>query len=133
MSLFGFHKHRRDDPLEGASPAEIELYFMLTHIIKNQEQFHMAVTAEIQTVLDGIKANTSLVQSVDAGLKAESALIVQLQDQIAALQAGTVLSAEDKAALLQGATDLAATNATLQADVPANTTPAPAPAPAPTP
>ena len=121
MSLFGFHKHRCDDPLEGASPAEIELYFMLTHIIKRMEQIAMAISAEIQDVLDKIKANTSLVQSVDAALKAEAAQITDLQNQIAALQAGAPLSPDDKAALLQGATDLAATNAALQADVPANT------------
>ena len=123
MSLFGFHHHRCDDPLEGASPAEIELYFMLTHIIKRMEQIAMAISAEVQDVLDKIKSNTSLVQSVDAALKAEAAQITDLQNQIAALEVGTVLSAEDKAALAQGGADLAATNAALQADVPANTTP----------
>jgi hypothetical protein len=125
MSLFGFHKHREEDPLEGASPAEIELYFMLTHIIKRMEQIAMAISAEIQDVLDKIKANTSLVQSVDAAMKAEAAQITDLQNQIAALQAGAPLSADDKAALVQASADLAATNAALQADVPANTTPAP--------
>lgn len=89
----------------------------------------MAISAEVQKVLDEIKQNTSLVASVDAALKAEAAQITDLQNQIAALQAGTVLSADDKAALLQAATDLAATNTALQADVPANTPPPATPAP----
>jgi phage shock protein A len=121
MSLFGFHKHREEDPLEGASPAEIELYFMLTHIIKRMEQIAMAVSAEVQTVLDEIKQTKSLAQSVDAGVKLMQGQITDLQNQIAALQAGTVLSAEDKAALVQGAQDLADTNTSLQSDIPANT------------
>lgn len=83
----------------------------------------MAISAEVQAVLDAIKTNTSLVASVDAALKAEAVQIKALQDQIAALQAGGTLSAEDKAGLTQGAADLATTNAALQADVPANTTP----------
>ena len=121
MSLFGYHKHHLEDPLEGASPAEIELYYMLTHIITRMEQNHMAVSAEVQAVLDAIKLNTSLVQSVDAALKAEAAQIADLQNQIAALQTGAPLSPEDKAALVQAAADLASTNAELQADVPDNT------------
>ena len=90
-------------------------------LIANQERFQMAISAEVQAVLDQIKTNTSLVASVDAALKAEAVQITALPAQIAALQAGTTLSAEDKAALVQGAADLAATNTELQADVPANT------------
>ncbi len=93
------------------------------HKLDHMEKLLMAISAEVQAVLDGIKTNTSLVASVDAGLKAEAVLIKALQDQIAALQAGAVLSAENAAALTQGAADLASTNATLQADVPAGTTP----------
>ena len=97
----------------------------LEHKLAHMEKMLMAISAEVQAVLDQIKQNTSLVASVDAALKAEAVQIKALQDQIAALQTGGVLSAEDKAALVQAATDLAATNAELQADVPANTTPAP--------
>lgn len=127
MSLFGFHKHRKEDPLEDASPIEIELYYLLVHLIKITEQHHMAISAEIQTVLDKINENTSLAQSVDAGIKLMQTQITDLQAQIASLQAGTVLSAEDKAALVQAAADLSATNTELQADIPANTPAAPTP------
>lgn len=34
MNLFGHHHHHCDNPLEGASPLEVECYFMLAHIIE---------------------------------------------------------------------------------------------------
>ena len=111
-----FH-HYRNLSSESRSQAD-----RLEHKLAQMEKMLMAISAEVQAVLDQIKQNTSLVASVDAALKAEAAQITALQAQIAALQAGTVLSAEDKAALVTAATDLAATNTTLQADVPANTT-----------
>lgn len=119
MKLYGYQHHHNDNPWDDAPAWAIELLALM-------EINHMAISAEIQAVLDGIAKNTSLVQSVDAALKAEAAQIADLQAQIAALTAGTVLSADDKAALVQAAADLAATNTELQADVPANT-PAPTP------
>lgn len=91
----------------------------------------MAISPQVQAVLDAIAQNTSLVASVDAGLKAESEQITALQAQVAALQAqiaaGGTLSAEDITALASALSQLNDTNTKLQADVPANTT-APAPA-----
>lgn len=85
----------------------------------------MAISPEVQVVIDAIAANSSLVASVDAALKAEAVQITDLQTQVAALQAqiaaGAPLSADDVAALATGLTQLQDTNTKLQADVPANT------------
>jgi hypothetical protein len=121
MKLFGYEHHKHKNPMERARPSEIELYHMLVHIIVHQETHFMALTAEIQKVIDDIAANTSIAKSSAAALKLEAQQITDLQAQIAALQAGTVLSAEDKAALVQGAADLEQTNTDLQAAVPAGT------------
>ena len=110
--------HYRNLSSESRSQAD-----RLEHKLAHMEKMLMAISAEVQKVIDDITANTSLVKSVDAALKLQGTQITDLQAQIAALQAGSVLSAEDKAALVQAASDLEATNTTLQADVPANTTP----------
>jgi len=86
------------------------------------------ISAEVQALLDQAKKNTSLVASVDLGLKAEAQQIADLQAQVAALPTGTALSDEDKAAIVEATADLAASNATLQADIPANTESPEAPA-----
>jgi hypothetical protein len=90
------------------------------------EESLMAISAEVQALLDQARQNTSLVASVDLGLKAQAAQIADLQNQIAALPG---LSDEDRAAIVEATADLAAANATLQADIPANTTPEPEPEP----
>ncbi len=98
----------------------------------------MAVSAEIQSALDGIRQTQSLVKSVEAGLVVQtkmiadqSALIVELQAKI---DSGKKLSADDLAALAETNADIAEVNTSLQADIPANTPPPvdptqPAPAP----
>ena len=91
-------------------------------ILENQEKILMAISAEVQKVIDDIAANTSIAKASAAALVLEAQQITDLQAQIAALQAGTVLSAEDKAALVQGAADLESTNTALQTATPANTT-----------
>lgn len=100
----------------------------INHKLEKLEAFAMAISPQVQALLDAIKQNSDLVASVDAGFKAEATQITALQDQVAALQAtvaaGGTLSADDIAALASGLTQLGQTNATLQADVPANTTPA---------
>jgi len=83
----------------------------------------MTVSQEVQDALDLVRTTKSLVQSVDAGIKVNNTLIVDLQAQIAALQAGQVLSADDKAALAETAQDLKDVNTQLASDIPAGTTP----------
>lgn len=86
----------------------------------------MAISQEVQGLLDQARVTQSLVKSVDLGLKAQSVQINDLQAQIATLQAGAPLSADDKAALQEAANDLSESNTTLQSDIPANTPQAPA-------
>ena len=90
-------------------------------ILATLEKFQMAISAEVQKVIDDIAANSSIAKSSAAALGLLAQQITDLQAQIAALQAGGVLSAEDKAALVQGAADLEATNTALQAATPAST------------
>jgi hypothetical protein len=92
----------------------------------------MAVSAAVQSLLDQVKANTSLEQSADLALKALAKQISDLGTQISALQAqvaaGAALGADDLAALSTAQKDLATSATTLQVDVPANVPPAtPAP------
>lgn len=82
----------------------------------------MSVSPEVQAALDAVRQTQTLVASVDAGIKVNNTLIVDLQAQIAALQAGGVLSADDKAALTETVADLAAVNTQLATDIPAGVT-----------
>jgi hypothetical protein len=62
MQIFGFPHHHQENPLDGASPAVLELYYMLAHIINNQERIMAAIddlTAAVaaeDTVIDGAVA-----------------------------------------------------------------------------
>lgn len=81
----------------------------------------MAVSQEVQDVLDKAKQNGSLVQSVDLGLKALQTQVNDLKTQINDLNTNRPLSDDDKAALVEASTDLANSITTLQSDIPANT------------
>ena len=87
----------------------------------------MAISAEVQKVLDDIAANKSVAASTAAGVQL---LLTQIADLKTQIGNATGLSAEDKAALTQGATDLESTTTALGTVIPANTQPAPAPIPA---
>lgn len=93
----------------------------------------MAVSAEVQTALDGIRQTQSLVKSVEAGLAVQTQMIADQGKQIADLQAqiaaGGTLSADDLAALAETNKDIADVNTSLQADIPANIVTPPAPIP----
>ena len=90
----------------------------------------MAISAEVQTILDQARANSVLVTSIDLRQKAMEKQISDLQAQIAALPVGTPLGADDKAALLEASGDMATSISTLTADTTANTPPAAPVAPA---
>lgn len=96
----------------------------------------MAISSQIQDLLDQVKLNTSIEQSADLGIKALTAQISDLAQQVTALQAqiaaGQPLGADDIAAVASAVNDLKNSATTLQGDIPANTQPTPAPAPAPT-
>lgn len=97
--------------------------------LDNLETLIMALDPTVQTILDEVKANSDGVAAALAGLAAEATQITALQAQITDLQNqianGTPINAENLAPLQQAAADLGATNAQLQANVPANVAPAP--------
>jgi hypothetical protein len=113
------HLHIKPDPEVRARLDDI--LGQLGLVIENTESI-MTVSPEVQAALDAVRQTQSLVQSVHAGIQVNNTLILDLQAQIAALQAGTVLSADDKAALVETAADLAAVNTQLASDIPAGTT-----------
>ena|ERR1035437_9787718 len=73
MQLFGLPYHHLENPLDGASPAEIELYHMLAHIIANQEKFQMATQAQID------KLKTDIVALIAAGVAEITAAVTAAQ------------------------------------------------------
>jgi hypothetical protein len=122
MRVLGFGRHHNHEtPWDSAPPWALEIGLMASLIIQNLEII-MTVSAEVQTALDAVRQTKSLVQSVDAGIKVNNTLITDLQAQIAALQAGQVLSADDKAALAETASTLADVNTQLASDIPAGVT-----------
>lgn len=86
--------------------------------LERLEKIVMAISAEVQKVLDDIAANKSVAASTAAGVQLLLTQIADLKTQIAAIPVGG-LSAEDKAALTQGATDLESTTTALGTAIPA--------------
>lgn len=96
-----------------------ELILRWDNRLAMMEELLMAVSAEVQQVLDLAKQNTSVVASVDLGMKA---LKQQVADLLAQIASGTPsLSQDDKDALTATATEIQGSITTLQADIPANT------------
>ena len=107
MRLFGHHAHQCDDPMDGATPITIEIYFMLAHIIDQQEKNQMATQAQI----DKLKADVA-------------ALITEaVQDITAAVTAAQGASADP--AIDQLDTDVTAATQSLKAAAAKLTAPAP--------
>ena len=109
-------------------PEEDERLDVLTRkidLLLRKVETLMAISPQVQSVLDALAANSSLDSSVDAALKAEASQITALQAQVADLQAqiaaGGTLSSDDVAGLASGLQQLQDTNTRLQADVPAGT------------
>lgn len=88
----------------------------------------MALSKEVQDLVDQVRSLKDVVQSVDTGFKALKAQNDEQAAKIAALPvAPASLSQEDKDALVQSTQDTTSLINTLQSDIPANT-PAAAPA-----
>jgi hypothetical protein len=109
MQLFGFDTHHIDNPLDGASPLDIEMYHMLAHIIANQEK----IMAAIDDLATAVTAEDTVIDSAVVLLNGIPALLAA---------AGT-----DPAKLTALQADITAKTTTLAAAVLANT-PTPAPA-----
>lgn len=100
MQLFGHHQHHCDNPLDGASPIEVELYHMLAHIIAEQEKNAMATQAQID------KLKTDVAALITAG-------VAEINAAVAAAQGASSDPAIDTldasvTAATQGLTDAAA-------------------------
>jgi hypothetical protein len=52
MRLFGINHHHCDDPLAGASPVEVECFYMLAYIIETQEKIMTDLTDLQSAVTD---------------------------------------------------------------------------------
>jgi hypothetical protein len=109
------HVHNVDDEL-----LEVISSLRLTADILREEI--MAVSAEVQTLLDKIRNNTSLVASVDQGVAALRLQIADLSKKLNTVPVAPArgLSPDDKAAILSMANDLDLTAERLQGDIPAN-------------
>lgn len=89
---------------------------LLNHVGKN----HMALSKEVQDLVDQVTANRNFAQSADQALGVMELQIKNLTDQLGSLQAGQSMNDEDVAAIKKAAQDLADTNTALQQAVPAN-------------
>ena len=101
------------------------IYELLISINRKLEIL-MALSAEVQTLVDTVTANTNAVQGALAGYAGEATQIAALQAQLAAIAAtGVPPSGADLAAITASVTTLQATNVALTTAVPANVAPAP--------
>lgn len=90
---------------------------VIAELCRDNMEHLMAVSAEVQRVLDLVRSNTSIVASVDLGITAMRKQIEDLKAQIASVS----LSADDKQALTSAADELTASVDQLQRDIPAST------------
>lgn len=85
----------------------------------------MALTKEVQDLVDAVTANTSVTKSVEAAIGVQSGQITTLSDKVAELQAkldaGGTINAEDLAAIKAQTEVITETNTELAAAIPANT------------
>lgn len=111
MNLFGHHVHRCDDPLEGASPLDVENHFMLAHIIERLNL--MASKEHLDALTAQVKANTD---AANAASQALAGFVATVTDLTAKLQAA--IASDDDDAVKAAADAIAANNATLTAAIP---------------
>lgn len=108
---------------------------VLAYILNNHDierNLLMAISANVQKLIDDVQQNSDLVKSVIAGQAIMTKQIADLKDAAAVLEAGAVASAEDVAGINSSITALEDTNKALGVAVPANT-PEAVPADNPTP
>ena len=96
-----------------------ELVVRAINLLASIYEVTMTVSAQVQTVLDLARSNSTLVTSVDAGMKALMLLVTDLKNQIA--NQTPSLSDDDKAALVSTATEIQNSISILSADIPSGT------------
>ena len=125
MRLFGHEHHHNDNPMDGASPAVVELYHMLAHIIETQEKIMAAIddlaaaVAAEDTVIDGAVTLLNGIPALIAAAGTDPAKLAALQADItaktttlaAAVLAGTPTPAPAAAPVTAAAATTAATAA----------------------
>src|ERR1035437_643381 len=90
MRLFGHEYHHHDNPMDGASPAVVELYHMLAHIIATQEKIMAAIddlaaaVAAEDTVIDGAVTLLNGIPALIAAAGTDPTKLAQLQTDITA-------------------------------------------------
>lgn len=109
--------HHFNHPDQATAERLERIECMLGQIKRNNEMLDPAV----QSLIDAAKAATQIGPALDAGFKSLSTQVGTLSAQVAALQAGQVLSDDDKATLTQSTNDLNTMVTTLKTDIPAGT------------
>jgi hypothetical protein len=116
MRLFGHAHHHNDNPLEGASPLDVEMYYMLARIIDNQE-IEMSLADDLN---NGMTSLATGFGALDAAVQTELAVI--------AAQPGLSAAVTQAVANISQITGKMATDAAaLTASIPAATTVPPPP------
>ena len=90
MQLFGQDYHNQADPLEWASPIEIELYHMLAHIISNQEKTMSDLTDLQSAVADlatDLTANNAEIATLLTKITTPGVSSADIQTNVAAIRA----------------------------------------------
>lgn len=93
---------------------------LLARLLSHEGMHSMALSADVQRLVDQVAANRNFAQSADQALGIMEQQIKNLTDQLGSVQAGVALNADDVAAIKKAAQDLSDTNTALQAAVPAN-------------
>jgi hypothetical protein len=90
MQVFGLPYHHHEKPMDGASPAVVELYHMLAHIINTQEKIMAAIddlataVAAEDTVIDSAVVLLQGIPALIAAAGTNPAKLTQLQSDITA-------------------------------------------------
>jgi hypothetical protein len=90
MQLFGLPYHHQENPMDGASPAEIELYHMLAHIIANQEKIMSDLTDLQSAVADlatDLTANNAEIATLLTKITTPGVSSADIQTNVAAIRA----------------------------------------------
>lgn len=93
---------------------------LLARLLRHVGTSHMALSADVQKLIDTVAQNRNFAQSADQALGVMELMIKNLKDQISGLQPGQPIDADDLAAIQKATADLSDTNTQLQAAVPSN-------------
>lgn len=90
MRLFGLPYHHLENPLDFASPVEIEFYHMLAYIINNQEKIMSDLTDLQSAVADlatDLTANNAEISTLLTKITTAGVSSADVQTNVAAIRA----------------------------------------------